>query len=93
MVPFAAVGGVEVVPAVAIEVGHGDRGPHRGDLGHDVVELGVELRRRGAEIDARGLGNFFQVETIAGEDAGAVDSPLSHPLMARSWPSEVVEPG
>ncbi len=61
--PLAAVGDVEVGPAVAVEVGHGDRGPHRGDLRHDVGELRVQLRRLVREIDARSNARPLPVGT------------------------------
>ena len=41
---LAAVRDVEVLPAVAVEVGDGHRRAHRGDLRHDVLELRVERR-------------------------------------------------
>ena len=50
---LAAVGGVEIVPAVPIEIDDRYRGSHRGDLRHDVVEPRIEFRSAVFEMDTR----------------------------------------
>ncbi len=62
---LGAVGDVEVLPAVAIEVGDGDRRAHRRDLRHDVLEPRVERRRLVHEIDPHALGRFLEPEAVA----------------------------
>ena len=64
---FAAVGDVEVLPAVAVEVGDGHRRAHRRDLRHDVLELRVERRRLVNEVDATPLGGLLQAEPVPRE--------------------------
>ena len=64
---FAAVGDVDVGPAVAIEVDDGDRRAHRGDLRHDVVEFGIERGRVMHEVDAGGVGDFFEIKAVASQ--------------------------
>ena len=65
---LAAVDDEQIGPAVAVEIDHRNRRPHRGDDGQDVLELGVELRRPLMdEIDAARLGDLFQVEAVVAE--------------------------
>ncbi len=73
----AALGAADdenVRPAVAVEIDHRHRRPHRGDHRQDVLELGVELRRPVVdEIDAALLGDLFQVEAVILQGGGAVE--------------------
>ena len=61
---FPAVRRVEVVPAVAVEVHHRDRGAHGADLRHDVVELRVEARGLVDEVDSGRVGRLDQPEAV-----------------------------
>ena len=66
MIPaaFTAVGDVEVLPAVAIEIGHRDGRAHRGHLRHDVLELTVESRCLVDGVDANPLADFVEAESV-----------------------------
>src|SRR5690606_15617563 len=66
----AAVGDVNVLPPVAVEVYHRHRRAHRRHLRHDVVELGVELRRFVRKLDARLFRHFFEIEAVALDSFG-----------------------
>ena len=68
--PFFAVGDVEVGQAVAVDVDDRDRGAHRGDLRHDVRQLGVERRRLVHELEPRGLRRFGQAEAVLRQRVG-----------------------
>jgi len=47
-----------------IEVDDGHGRAHRGDLGHDVVKLGVEARGLVDKVDPGGSGDVLQLESI-----------------------------
>src|SRR5690606_9396782 len=49
--PFAAIGEVNVLPAVTVEIHHRDSCAHRSDLRHNVVEIGIELWSDMGEVD------------------------------------------
>ena len=63
--PLAAVGDVEVLPAVPVEVRNRDGRPQRSNLRHDMVEPPVETGSSVSEIDAGGPGDFLKVEAVA----------------------------
>ena len=95
---LAAVGDVEVLPAVAIEIGDGDRRAHRRHLRHDVRQPRVEHRRDVREIDAASPRNLLKRKAVARQRVGLiavrgigsdVTSDVSHtpatpPALARS---------
>ena len=62
---LAAVGNVDIRPAVAVEINNRNRGTHGCHLRHDVVQLGIECRTFVDEIDSRRVRNFLEVETVA----------------------------
>ena len=66
---LAAIGDVNIGPAILIEIDDRHGRAHRRDLRHDVLELAIEMRRGVMEIDAGGLGDFLELEAIAAEDA------------------------
>ena len=69
---FGAGRHVEVLPAVAIEIGDRHRRAHRRDLRHDVIQPRVEDRRFVGEVHAASPGGFLQGEAVARERAGLV---------------------
>ena len=68
----AAVGDIDVGPAVAVEVDDGDRCAHRGDFRHDAVEFVIEDGSLVHEVDARLVGDFLEAETIASQRGLAI---------------------
>ena len=80
---LGAVGGVEVGPAVAVEVDDGDGRAHGGDLRHNGVEFRVELRRLMDEVDARDVGDLLKVEAVASERGGGVEFCCCHCVFSR----------
>jgi hypothetical protein len=63
----AAVGYVDVGPAIAVEVDNGDRCAHGRDFRHDAVEPGIEDGGLVHEVDSRLVGDFLKAETITGQ--------------------------
>ena len=81
---LAAIGDVQVVPAVAVEVHNRHGRAHRGDLRHDVVEFGVQFWRRVREADAALLRHFGQGKAVPFLRGGSVH--LLYALRRRARP-------
>ena len=70
MAALAAVGDIDVRPAIPIEIDDRHRRPHGCNLRHNVLELGIEGRSGVHEIDAGSLGGLLEAEAIAGQRRG-----------------------
>ena len=75
MVPAAgrAVGDIDIGPAIAIEIDDRYGGAHRGDLGHDACQLGVERRRLMHEMDAGLLRDLLQMKAITRQSLALIE--------------------
>src|SRR5205823_9748500 len=66
---LAAVGDVEIVPAIRIEIDDRYSCSHGSDLRHDVVEPRIELWSHVLEMNAGSGGGFAQTKSVARESA------------------------
>src|SRR5690242_19355816 len=82
---LAAVGDVEVIPTILIEIDDGYSRSHRGDLRHDVRESGIESRSTVLEMNARYGGAFPQMKTVIGERRGLSSVGVSGSLSMRQY--------
>ena len=82
----AAVGEVEVGPVVAVDVGHGDGGTERGDVGLDAGDLRVEGRRLVDEVDPGLGGGVAQDEARARGVGGGPDRVRDRDAWRAGWP-------
>ena len=64
---LAAVGDVDIGPAVAIEIHDGHRCAHGRDLRHDVIQLVVERWALMNEVDAGRVGDFLEIKAMTGQ--------------------------
>src|SRR5262249_41544113 len=64
---LAAVGQINVLPAVAVEIHDRYGRAHRSDLRHDVIQLRIQFRRGVSEIDARASCCFLKAQAVTGD--------------------------
>ncbi len=64
---FGAVGYINIGPAVAIEIDDGDGSAHGSYIGHDVIELVIEVGSLVNKIHASGVRDFLEIKTVAGQ--------------------------
>src|SRR5690606_2291740 len=92
--PLAAVGDVEVVPPVVVDVDDRHGGAHRRHLRHDVRELRIQRRPLVDEVDAGVARHLREAEAVAlqrvdaGLDDGGAAGVAAHQRRRREQPEK-----